>query len=426
MRLLILFFLAASLLAMRTANAQTPAAEAAPSGTYRPVSFAKIAARIPAGTPWARIQSDDLPFQCLDDRTLTWEAEANETFQDPELERVFRAEMTGAGLVVSGDPTNLFERDEKSSDLQIGALVTSISSTFCVKHPLKDEFFSSKRLLVAGSTELTIEWQVYSTLEGRVIARFPTQGRFSTRAGIDAGNVIIIQKAFAESVHNLATNEKFRNILRSPPQAGIEKPTTITISGGRTTVRNANEARGSVAVIFAGEAMGSAFLISTDGYLLTNHHVVGDASHVRLRWADGTETVGEVVRRDPRRDVALVKADATGRAPLGLRMALPQPGDPVYAIGTPLDAKLQNTVTRGIVSANRDYEGLSFIQSDVAVTHGNSGGPLLDEQGAVIGLTDWGVAADKGSTLNFFIPIGDALKALQLTIEPAPAKAAAH
>ncbi|MFB2351152.1 trypsin-like peptidase domain-containing protein, partial [Priestia megaterium] len=87
-----------------------------------------------------------------------------------------------------------------------------------------------------------------------------------------------------------------------------------------------------------------------------------------------------------------------------------QPGEAVFAIGSPLSAELQSTVTKGVVSANRIQDGFSFIQSDVAVTHGNRGGPLLDETGAVGGVTVSGLApAGAPIGLNFFIPIGDAL-----------------
>ena len=102
-----------------------------------------------------------------------------------------------------------------------------------------------------------------------------------------------------------------------------------------------------------------------------------------------------------------------GRQPLGLHRAAPQPGDTVFAIGAPIDPKLQNTVTRGVVSANRIMDGFAFIQSDVTVDPGNSGGPLLDEQGRVLGFTDIGIRTAEAPTgLNFFVPIDDALRFL--------------
>jgi serine protease Do len=97
-----------------------------------------------------------------------------------------------------------------------------------------------------------------------------------------------------------------------------------------------------------------------------------------------------------------------------------RPGDTVFAIGTPLDLKFEGTVTRGIVSANRTFEGFTYIQSDVAVNHGNSGGPLLDEGAKVVGLTVAGYQPDGApSGINLFIPIRDAMDFLALSISPA-------
>jgi S1-C subfamily serine protease len=91
-------------------------------------------------------------------------------------------------------------------------------------------------------------------------------------------------------------------------------------------------------------------------------------------------------------------------------------GETVYAIGTPLDDCLQNTMTKGIVSAERVENGLRLIQSDAGVNHGNSGGPLIDEQGSVVAITVSGILpASMQLGLNFFIPIEDAMKALSLT-----------
>ena len=160
--------------------------------------------------------------------------------------------------------------------------------------------------------------------------------------------------------------------------------------------------------------MGSGVVISDDGYVLSNHHVAGSSGKVRIHWADGTDTVGEVIRGDARRDVALIKTQP--RQPgLAIRSAPAQLGETVFAVGTPLDKKLANTLTRGIVSATRLVDGLPVIQSDVAVDHGNSGGPLLDEKGQIVALTVSRYEPDNVShNISFFIPIADALAALGL------------
>ena len=91
----------------------------------------------------------------------------------------------------------------------------------------------------------------------------------------------------------------------------------------------------------------------------------------------------------------------------------------MFAIGSPLGAQFQNTMSKGIVSALRNQQGLAYIQSDVMVNHGSSGGPLLDETGRVIGLTASGQTVNGAPVgINFFIPIDEALKTLNLTAPP--------
>jgi len=143
--------------------------------------------------------------------------------------------------------------------------------------------------------------------------------------------------------------------------------------------------------------------------------VVGAAKVVKLRWSDGLETMGEVVRVNKLRDVALIKTDGRSRAALPLRRRTVAPGEPVFAVGSPMNPNLQNTMTKGIVSANRVMEGLSYVQSDVNVNPGNSGGPLLDEKGEVVAMTVSSFRIhDAPAGINFFIPIGDAMDFLSL------------
>lgn len=337
-----------------------------------------------------------------------WRSELNR-FSDPDFERILREEFTKASLKISGDQTNLFEQDRKTSDLQIGALVTSIKANLCrnTLNPLYD----------SGSAVIAVEWQIYSTSLGKVVARVPTRGGVKDFKGsIDGMFVKLLQLSFAENVRQLAADPAFRKIVLETPATAAPMPTAGPLavayhSDGKPLALQ-DAANGAV-TIFAGDGMGSGVLISPDGYILTNHHVAS-AGRVRVRWPDHSESVGQVVRADSRRDVALIKVDAPKGRPLTLRRSPVDLGETVYAIGTPLRDELQNTVTRGVVSGMRTMDGESFIQSDAPITHGNSGGPLLDEKGAVVGLSDLGTDPALGSTINFFIPIDDALKVLAL------------
>ena len=135
---------------------------------------------------------------------------------------------------------------------------------------------------------------------------------------------------------------------------------------------------------------GSGFIISSDGYILTNHHVVGDADKVSVKLADGREFDAKIIGSDEKTEVALIKIEATGlpTLPLGDSDAL-RVGELVIAIGNPFG--LEHSVSTGIVSARgRGEVGLTeygdFIQTDAAINPGNSGGPLLNVNGEVIGM----------------------------------------
>lgn len=161
--------------------------------------------------------------------------------------------------------------------------------------------------------------------------------------------------------------------------------------------------------------VGSGFVISADGYILTNNHVVADAEDIYVTFIDGEEYTAEIVGTDERTDVALIKIDAKGLKPLeiGNSKALKK-GEWVLAIGSPFG--LDATVTVGVVSAiNRDTgDYLPFIQTDVAVNPGNSGGPLLNTQGQVVGVNSQIVSRSGGFMgISLAIPIDEAMDVVQ-------------
>ena len=155
--------------------------------------------------------------------------------------------------------------------------------------------------------------------------------------------------------------------------------------------RTIADAVGSVVTLMTGIGSGSGVLVSDDGYILTNAHVVGDERNVRVRWSDGIETLAQVVRVAKDRDVAIIKTNPRDRTPLAIKRGAVTPGQRVYAIGSPNGKDFQGTVSSGVISADRMIDGLRYIQSDTSVSPGSSGGALLDETGSVIGLTDLGV-----------------------------------
>src|SRR5216684_3141640 len=159
--------------------------------------------------------------------------------------------------------------------------------------------------------------------------------------------------------------------------------------------------------------VGSGFIVSADGYILTNAHVVDDASEVSVKLTDKREFKAKVVGTDKRTDVALLKIDATGlpKVTIGDPDKL-KAGEWVAAIGKPFG--LENTITAGIVSAKgRELPNenlVSFIQTDVPINTGNSGGPLFNMKGEVVGVNSMIYSRTGGSMgLAFAIPIDVAI-----------------
>ncbi|MCM1512556.1 MAG: Do family serine endopeptidase [Oxalobacter formigenes] len=158
--------------------------------------------------------------------------------------------------------------------------------------------------------------------------------------------------------------------------------------------------------------MGSGFLTSPDGYILTNAHVVDNADEVYVRLTDNREFAAKIIGSDQRTDVAILKIDGKGLPCLKLgRSADIRAGEWVVAIGSPF--ALDNTVTAGIISAKARETGdyLPLIQTDVAVNPGNSGGPLLNLKGEVIGINSQIYSRSGGYMgISFAIPIDEAVR----------------
>ncbi len=154
---------------------------------------------------------------------------------------------------------------------------------------------------------------------------------------------------------------------------------------------------------------GSGFLISQDGYIVTNHHVIDGADEIVVRLEDRQEFQAELIGSDEGSDIALLKIETDASLP-----ALPfgdseklRRGEWVIAIGSPFS--FEQTVTAGIVSgkgrSNGAQQYVPFIQSDVAINRGNSGGPLLNMQGEVVGINSWILSSSGGYIgLSFSIP----------------------
>jgi serine protease Do len=223
---------------------------------------------------------------------------------------------------------------------------------------------------------------------GRIVTGLPDFSALVERYGPAVVNVTVLEKAEAvANMPQLAPNDPFYEFFR---RFGQPLP-----RGGGTP----QPARGE----------GSGFIISADGYILTNAHVVQGASEVTVKLTDRREFTAKVIGTDERTDVAVIKIDAKNLPTVRIGdPAQLKPGEWVIAIGSPFG--FENSVTAGIVSATSRSMGgnnyAPFIQTDVAVNPGNSGGPLFNMNGEVVGINSQIYSRTGGYMgLSFAVPI---------------------
>ena len=276
-----------------------------------------------------------------------------------------------------------------STLLITAAVAASITAALVVKHPQTFDPIASTRAAAANAPLVTS----LVTNTASATLQLPDFTTLVERNGAAVVNISTVQKVkTAGTQMPFQPGDPFYEFFRRFQPPGEQQ----------------GESRGQPVM-----GVGSGFIVSADGYILTNAHVVADATEVTVKLTDKREFKAKVIGSDRRTDVALLKVDASGLPAVTI-------GDPsrlkvgqwVAAIGSPFG--LENTVTAGIVSAKSrslpDGTYVPFIQTDVAINPGNSGGPLFNLNGEVVGINSQIYSRSGGYMgLSFAIPIDVAM-----------------
>ncbi len=225
-------------------------------------------------------------------------------------------------------------------------------------------------------------------------------------AALPATSLSVAAKKAMPSVVNIYTS----TIIKSPVNPFLDDPRFRFFFGDQENTPQQSS------------SLGSGVIVSQDGFILTNHHVVEAADQIEVALADGRKARAHVIGSDPETDLAVIKIELTGALP-AITFGHPENahvGDMVLAIGNPFG--VGQTVTMGIISAlKRDHLGLntfeSFIQTDAAINPGNSGGALVDVNGNLIGVNSAIYSPNGGSLgIGFAIPATTAKKTMEQII----------
>jgi S1-C subfamily serine protease len=269
--------------------------------------------------------------------------------------------------------------------------------------------------------ELGVSWELLDRKDDevtyRVQARYAAAGRDSTT---------LADRLLWGTFYSLLSRPKFSAALKKHEPSASARPAFVKARyrgcarAAAPMPASADAMMQAAVVVRTQDELGSGAVISPDGLVLTAAHVIAGANQLWVQQRGGPKIQAEVIRSDNADDVALLRTQSGTDYPcIALRQTPVTVGDDVFAIGSPLGEELSFTLTRGVVSGLRNIGGEPFVQTDASINRGNSGGPLLDADGRLIGIVSWKVAGPDVQGLAFGVPVSAALKGLAL--EPSDA-----
>jgi hypothetical protein len=321
------------------------------------------------------------------------------------------------------DEDNMFDEAEdetsaeKKADIAIGAIVKDIK--------MKADL-SYYRKLINLSVKMDVEWQFYDNVSKKLIKKISTSEEI-TMPDLTSDFAIGINLAFAE---NFASTLKDTSLIKSIKntdsnadkdyKAEVLKKYTISktkVKKFESYGKMVKDVNPAVVTLIGSQGHGSAFLINDEGYILTNYHVVKGNKGLKAKFQMGFELPVKLLNYDEEADLALLKVQGSGYKALPIATKEYEVGNEVIAIGTPETTSLSNTVTKGIISGKREAKnGIEYIQTDVSVSPGNSGGPLINNKGLVVGIVSQKLVGIGTDGIAFAIPISVALEKLNITL----------
>ena len=275
--------------------------------------------------------------------------------------------------------------------------------------------------LLAGEAltecKLTTKWTLIQPGSELVLKTFTTES-FNIDKFNSPANAFL--SAFENSFLTFMESnpEVYTAVIKNNNAAPVNNFDEINISKVKLPAKTSlQESIQSVVTIESeGNGYGSGFVISEDGYVLTNSHVVKNNKQVNIILQNGISFVGDVIRQDSGHDLALIKLNGKGFKPLILSENYDNNkiAAEVYAVGTPADKSLSQTISKGIISGNRLINGITYLQTDVSVSPGSSGGPLVNKDGVVIGVVTSKIVNKGVEGISFALPTAKAFEVLKL------------
>lgn len=378
----------------------------------KPMALAKVVISMEAGAQLGNITAGwlDINYSTL---------RVNPGDSTAPFVRVGIEELKKARYTVQDDQSTLFSNQApEKARYQLGADITWMHLDMHAQPG-----WTKATIGIHGAMNVT--WEVFDTRASKVVFSTNTETTCETKVSSDKLGIPLLD-LFRGATRQLLAEQSFVDFMR-PGDLGDEAPVSSAVlevaapadaAGQLSLPADFSRVLDAFVTLEPGQVVGSAFLISPDGYALTAAHVVSGLKTVPARLRSGVVLDAEVVRIDESMDVALLKLPGSSYKALTLSLRSDPPvGTDAYVIGNPALKELDGSVSKGVISGNRVIDGRKFIQTDAAANPGCSGGPVLDKNGAALGLISWKFAGPELQGLAFAVPVGTALDRLNVRLK---------
>lgn len=271
--------------------------------------------------------------------------------------------------------------------------------------------------------EVLTDWKLLNIVGDEVLVqeKLPSKSNWKI---YDAGDKEYLTELTAEALNfsmiDFIKNEKVRNYLdmrNNSFEGEYNRWPVISLLNESHQIGSIEEALSSVVTVKTSNGHGSGFFISEEGYIITNFHVTGNKPYVSIVLADGTQLEGKLIRANPVVDLSLIKVEGVKIPALPVITDIKKIGSEVFAVGTPDDMEFSQTVTKGIISGKRMINDVIYIQTDVKINPGSSGGALINQEGAVLGVVNAKLMGKGIEGIGFAISAENIEEALKISFD---------
>lgn len=321
---------------------------------------------------------------------------AGEDSKKPMLPRY----IIGAQIV----DINVVSKYDKKDKLRAGAYVTS--------HYLK------------------VEWKVLDKTTDQVVYSFTAENNYRNRSSSLYNDNQNLMMAFENTLIDLMNDAKFIELIKgsknskstqaySDAVANTEKIqlNLVKTPEFKTSSEMIKHTSESCVTIVTDAGHGSGVIVDSRGYIITANHVTEGVNKIKVVFASGIELDAVVISANSKNDLAILKIPGKGFKPLALSKDEVTLGDDVFTIGTPADVDLGQSIAKGMISGKRLIEELVYLQINMAVSPGNSGGPLINEKGEVIGIIQKKIVGKGIEGIGFAVPYETIKTALNIEVQ---------